>query len=139
VLNRDHGFAVQPLAVQQTLDDLKEAKELSNNMEDILSLVSSKSKYSMVCYPVGYHIDTFQLNMPSLENKICFINKRWKGTKGCGRGGAGPNQYVWALLDWQSGSGGERRRQYLALGGDPINGVTQAFWDTWRQDRSIHT
>lgn len=136
VLNRDHGYALQPLAVRKTLDDLKEAKSFSGNIDDILSLVSSKNMYSMVCYPVGYHVDTFEKNMPSLENKLCFINKRWKGTKGCGRGGAGPNQYVWALLDWTSARQGERRRQYLALGGDPSNKVTQAFWDNWKQNNN---
>jgi hypothetical protein len=29
--------------------------------------------YSMVCYPVGYHVDTFAKNKASLENKPNYL------------------------------------------------------------------
>jgi hypothetical protein len=135
LLNSQHGYALQPLAARATLDDLKEAQELSGDVVEILCLVSCKNMYSMVCYPVGYHVDTFAGNKASLENKICFIMKSWKGTRGCGRGGAGPNKYVWALLDWGTGAAGERRRQYLAMGGNARSRVTKQVWDNFLAGR----
>jgi len=135
-LEDDGNYALQPLAVKQTLDDLREAQVLAQgNFGEILFLVSSKNMYSMVSYPVSYHVDTFQANKASLENKICFIRTRWKGTKGCGRGGAGANQYVWALLDWTSGHTGERRRAYLAMGGGSAQRVTDNVWENFLLSR----
>lgn len=129
-------YILQPLAVQTTLQDLAESQLLAHgNFGEVLFLVSSRNMYSMVCYPVGYHIDTFQDNKASLENKICFVQTRWKGTKGCGRGGSGANQYVWALLDWTSANTGQRRRAYLAMGGSPAQRVTDNVWETFLLSR----
>jgi hypothetical protein len=47
VLNKEHGYALQPLAAQTTLDDLKEAQGLSSDPHEILCLVSAKNMYSM--------------------------------------------------------------------------------------------
>lgn len=134
VLNSKFGHALQPLAAKTTLDDLRDAQELSGDIFEILCLVSCMNKYSMVCYPVGYHVDTFAKNKASLENKMCFVVKNWMGTRGCGRGGAGPNKHVWALLDWGVGAV-DRRRRYLAMGGNKKKKVTQKVWDDFLAGR----
>jgi hypothetical protein len=134
VLNSKHGHALQPLAAKTTLDDLRDAQQLSGDVFEILCLVSCMNKYSMVCYPVGYHVDTFAKNKASLENKMCFVVKSWNGTRGCGRGGAGPNKYVWALLDWGVGAV-DKRRRFLAMGGSRKRRVTQKVWDDFLSGR----
>jgi hypothetical protein len=72
----------------------------------------------MVCCPVGHEdVDTFAGNKASLENKMCFVMKSWKGTRGwCGPGGAGPNNHVWALLQWGIGATGKKTRTALGDG-----------------------
>jgi hypothetical protein len=57
----------------------------------------NKNMHTLVGHPVGYHRDIFAKQKQSLENKICFIVQKQSGM---GRGGAGPNKYVVALLDW---------------------------------------
>ena len=66
---------------------------------------------------------------------MCLTVNNWKGTKGCGRGGAGPNKYVWALLDWGTGVA-DRRRQYLAMGGDSKMKVTEKVWGAFLAKRN---
>jgi hypothetical protein len=60
VLNSKHGHSLQPLAAKTTLDDLRDAQQLSGDVFEILCLVSCMmNKHSMVCHPVGCHVDTF--------------------------------------------------------------------------------
>ncbi len=58
--------------------------------------------YSMVCYPVGMHNDTFKDDNKSQENKILIsIHNDPRHSKGLGRGGCMRGTYfVYALLDW---------------------------------------
>ena len=58
--------------------------------------------YSMVCYPVGMHNDTFKDDDESLENKILMSIENDPGNrKGLGRGGCiMGTHFVYALLDW---------------------------------------
>ena len=79
VLNTEHGCALQSLAAKTMRDDLSEAQEMSGDVFEILCLVFSMDTHSMVCYPVGCHVDTFAKNKASLENKICFVVKNWHG------------------------------------------------------------
>lgn len=122
----NNGFkskTIQPGAVANQLKDLIEARGMGKSCDEIIALVSAKNKYTMVCYPVGFHIDHFNKGEESLENKVCFVHPRFKET--CGRGGAGPGVFVWALLDWKYDRPGLRRQQFLALGGNPNKRVTQ--------------
>ena len=93
---------IQPNAVQESFDQvsfgIKNAK--TQQRFERLCIISPRNSYTLVTHPVGYHQDSFGGNKPSLENKMCFIHLRFKQT--CGRGGAGPSKYVWALLDWRS-------------------------------------
>jgi hypothetical protein len=81
-------------------------------------------KFTLVCHPVGLHLDTFADKMPSLENKVCFeIPKRRVpqttliSNHPHGRGGgSSPSQFVFGLLDW---SGGQRSRRRVWT--DPAN------------------
>jgi hypothetical protein len=134
VLNSKHGHALQPLAAKTTLDDLRDAQQLSGDVFEILFLVSCMNKHNMVCHPVGCHVDTFAKNKASLENKMCFVVKSWNGTRGCGRGVAGPNKRVWALLDWGV-EAADRRRRFLAMGGNKKKKVTQKVWDNFHKGR----
>ena len=60
--------------------------------------------YSMVCYPVGMHNDTFKDGDESLENKILMSiieTDPRQERKGLGRGGCVMGtHFVYALLDW---------------------------------------
>ena len=98
-LKEDYGIMVQPKAVDSTLNDWSLAKQESKGDKLLLlSLFSNANKYSCVAYPVNYHVDLFWNKEPSLENKMCFQFARKEYNYG--RGGRGPNMFVWALLDW---------------------------------------
>lgn len=134
-LNQYFDIQVQPKAVAKTLLDMEEAMKLGQTAMDRLCLLSADNLWSMVAYPVGYHIDNFKNGLPSLENKVCFVDPRMNGD--CGRGGAGASQYVYALLDWTNNTVGRRRRQYLQLGGDPRARVTAPYWNNFVQQRGL--
>ena len=73
--------------------------------EKYLALFDAFNKlhsYSMVCYPVGMHNDTFKDDDESLENKILMsIHNDPRHSKGLGRGGCMMGtHFVYALLDW---------------------------------------
>jgi hypothetical protein len=99
------GVIIQPLAVDhelQTLtnvlkEDLSKSKYLTYRKK-ILQLFISRSRHTVVTHAVGFHRDVFDKGKPILENKKCFVVPSL-GT-GCGRGGAGKNKFVVALLDW---------------------------------------
>jgi hypothetical protein len=66
---------------------------------------TQEREYSLVQYPVGYHVDTFKGGRTAgLENKAVYCHPG-RGTLDPnalaeGRGGAGPGRYAFALLDW---------------------------------------
>ena len=92
---------VQPLCRKDIFSLVKESEQLCFINEGTINYIMLKNSYSVVAYPVGYHIDTFKENKPSFENKICFIQSKCSmSCRGEGRGGAGGGNYVWALLDW---------------------------------------
>ena len=91
---------LQPLRREDIFSLVKESKQLCFTKEGTINYIMLKNSYSVVAYPVGYHIDTFKENKPSFENKICFIQSKCSmSCHGEGRGGAGGGNYVWALLD----------------------------------------
>lgn len=65
-------------------------------------------KYTLICHPVGFHLDYFANNLPSIENKVCFeISKEFLpddtiyNSNPNGRGGcSSDNLFVFAILDW---------------------------------------
>ena len=125
---------VQPKAVANQLHQLREARNKGRTREEIICLVSMLNRYTMVCHPVALHLDKFHGNEASLENKVCFIHNR--KSDDCGRGGAGPGNYVWALLDWQYERSNPRRAEYLALGGSPQVRVTNDVWTAFQIQRN---
>ena len=98
--------------------------------EAIMRMYNLSNKHTLVTHPVGFHIDTFHANLPSLENKVCFIHPRINGTDG--RGGAGSGAFVFALLDWGNNSK-NRRRVYVDGGGVGRfgNQCTQTRWEAF--------
>ena len=102
------GLVIQPKAVDnelkkfsrvlpEVLADETKSPFLSKRHK-VLHKFISLSRHTVVTHPVGYHRDVFDKGEPILENKKCFIVPGI-GT-GCGRGGAGRNKCVVALLDW---------------------------------------
>jgi hypothetical protein len=88
----------------------KEFKHLSlaeaqctRSKSDLLDALVLLNKHTLVAYAVGYHIDVFADDEPSLENCICFLHsKKGEATSepAQGRGGGGAGIFCWALLDW---------------------------------------
>ena len=87
--------------------------------------LSTIHRHTLVEHPVGFHLDHIQ-GQPVLENKVCFTMNKDGQT---GRGGAGPNTFVFALLDWPK-KNQVRRAVYRALNGHQIIGdrVTDFNW-----------
>ena len=96
--------------------------------EAIMRMYNLSNKHTIVTHPVGFHRDTFHANLPSLENKVCFIHPRMNCSDG--RGGAGQGHYVFALLDWGDNAN-NRRRVYVDGGGVAAfgNQCTQTRWE----------
>jgi hypothetical protein len=88
------------LVIASTIKENPAAKKLP-----ILLIYSSFNMHSVVCYNVGYHVDVFHQNMPSLENKAVFcVASRAQACsvdneRRCG-GGTYVCNYHYALLDW---------------------------------------
>ena len=78
--------------------------------------------FTLILHPVGAHKDTFGGGDPSLENRVAFsVNPNPNDTDarlyvGTGRGGAGLNNYCWALFDW-----GTQRRAWRRVWTHPNN------------------
>ena len=96
--------------------------------------------YSVVAYPVSYHVDTFKENKPSFENKMCFgINTyEYNEYTGEGRGGL-KNHYVWALLDWRGSITSNRRVIYNSNNGPLTTRLTRKKFKDWLNEmKNIH-
>jgi hypothetical protein len=77
--------------------------QCTGSKSKLLDALVLLNKNTLVAYPVGYHIDVFADQEPSLENRICFVHsKKGQATSrpAQGRGGAGGGLFCWALLDW---------------------------------------
>ena len=86
--------------IYEACDEPMEAKYLA-----FVDAFNKLHSYSMVCYPVGMHNDTFKDGDESLENKILMsmieTDPQQGRCKGLGRGGCLLGTYfVYALLDW---------------------------------------
>lgn len=139
---------IQPSAVKQELSNLKRAnsfdweflkrnwwqiyggKRIGSKKEFVMKYFSTMNKHTVVQHCVGYHLDQIK-NQPVLENKMCFKMPVKNGDYG--RCGAGPNHFVFALLDWPK-KNFVRKAVYRALGGDRFVGqrATEANWQAFR-------
>ena len=110
--------------------------------EAVMRLYSTVNKHTIVCHPVGFHIDRFNGDAPSLENKVCFNLRDMKGL-GEGRGGSDTGGFVYALLDWEHARR-NRRRIYVENGGVERFGRVcnrqrwQAFCELFNIDPNAH-
>ena len=64
---------------------VNESKQFCFTKKATINYIILCCNCSIVAYPVGYHVDTFKQNMPSFENKICFIQSK-KDIHGYGEG-----------------------------------------------------
>ena len=94
-----------------------------------LVLYAINNKHTLVTHPVGFHQDKFADGKESLENKVCFKLDGWHKCR-MGRGGAGPNVFVFAVLDWVNSSRGEEKRTQVACGyvKVPLNRKSRKAW-----------
>lgn len=90
-------------------------------------------KFTLVQHPVGRHKDIFADGKPSLENRICFSFQK-KGND-YGRGGAGMDNFCYALLDW-SAPARNRRKAWTHPDNQHLPGSAA---DCYRQDPTITT
>ena len=83
----------------------------------LVQILALENRYSLVGYPVGYHVDVFNEGNHSLESKIC-LSMDVIPVCNIGRGAGGESKFVFALLDWRNSSGSSTRlNQYVAAGG----------------------
>jgi hypothetical protein len=54
------------------LQQLADAQLKSKTKEETIALVSTNNKYTMVCYAVGFHVDTFNRGEESLEKSLFY-------------------------------------------------------------------
>jgi hypothetical protein len=94
-MNTTLQFEIHKAAVCKELGVISDCD--SSSRKTMLQDFIKVNTHTLVCHAVGYHRDNFTGQKPSLENKICFVVPR---KTGMGRGGAGPDKYVVALLDW---------------------------------------
>ena len=78
--NNDHSkVPVQKEATKNELKKIDLAWELSPTHEtrsrSFLKMFVMLNKFTYVSHPVGFHVDTFGRNRPSLENKATFSYK----------------------------------------------------------------
>jgi hypothetical protein len=94
-VNKTIPFSIHEAAVAKEISAICDCDDSSRKL--MLRDFINKNTHTLVGHPVGYHRDIFTQQRQSLENKICFVVQKQSGM---GRGGAGPNRYVVALLDW---------------------------------------
>ena len=98
------GRLCYPLPLSKELEHLSLAKaQCTGSKSSLLDVLVLLNKHTLAAYPVGYHIDVFADQEPSLKNCICFVySKKGQATNrpAQGRGGAGGGLFCWVLLDW---------------------------------------
>ena len=94
-VNSDRAMNIHQAAVSKEVGVIYGCD--SSSRKKLLREYIQLNTHTLVCHAVGFHRDTFKGQTHSLENKICFIVPRQNGM---GRGGAGRDKYVAALLDW---------------------------------------
>jgi hypothetical protein len=96
-VNKKAPFLIHQAAVEKEVGVIAACDCTSRKL--LLRDFINRNTHTIVAHPVGYHQDTFSGQQHSLENKMCFVVPKKRST-GMGRGGAGPTNYVVALLDW---------------------------------------
>lgn len=110
-LNDDFEYTIQENATATTLTDVQNTRtQLEYDHPDgfctkreknsILLFNTKANMFSIVAYPVAWHIHTFWDGKRSIENKILFKIQSYNWKKGVGRGGSPRNEFVFAILDW---------------------------------------
>jgi hypothetical protein len=98
------GRLLYPPPISKELEHLSLAEtQCTRSKSDLLDALVLLNKHTLVVYAVGYHIDVFADDEPSLENHICFLHsKEGEATSepAQGRGDGGAGLFCWALLDW---------------------------------------
>ena len=145
------GHKIQPKAVKQEISNLKTAnrfdwelmktefleditggRRIGIKKEFVMKYFSTMNRHTLVQHCVGFHLDNIK-DQPVLENKMSFKlpSKSMLGQNG--RCGAGPNHFVFALLDWPK-KNNIRTSTYRALGGNRIIGerLTEYNWTMFR-------
>ena len=119
---------------------LSTLKKEYRKKDRLINLLATDNRYSVVGYPVCYHLDVFKDNTASLENKIC-MSFTSTNIKDIGRGGDGEGKFVFALLDWANTNSRQKTRQFIGSGGVLRRGerLNQALWtqrfnDFWKQN-----
>ena len=90
------------------LDKTLPAGHINRKLNFYLFYSANYIKFTLVEHSVGRHLDIFAEDRPSLENRVCFAYKS-VGRGATGRGGAGPQFYCYALLDWGAPARNRRR------------------------------
>ena len=141
-LNKSNGFKVHVFAVRHELYSLDRARRYSQLMLDkslssreaVLSNYIGENNHTLVQHTVGYHFDYLHRNEPGLENKQLFKCNLFKSKYGMGRGGAGPDNFVFAISDWRHTQSGLRRQIYRQNGG-ATHALNQQRWDEFTAER----
>ena len=145
------NILIQRQAISFTLDDIKYCNDLivSNastathgdsktnivtteaSRSTLIKLLSSLNSYTIIAYPVAYHLDILKKGDYSLENKIYFDYDVEGKDKYIGRGGGGGSKFTCALLHWdKSNTTKSRHLQYTIMGSvlKPNERLTKAKW-----------
>ena len=79
----------------------------ADNHVEVAHVLALSSKHSLIEYPCAFHLDVSGLHGgDDIENKVTMIclSKSQLGDGLVGRGGCGTSVYVYAVMDWRSGS-----------------------------------
>lgn len=156
-INASREVPVQPTAVQSEIDLYETALFIAPGMtwsslsdkgrehqirprREALVQYVVHNKHTLVTHLVGFHVDAFANGKESLENKVCFV---LPGRHACamGRGGAGPRQFVFALLDWVNGNSNQEKRSFHASGfpeGERLMNKKRAEWHAQQPQLKDH-
>ena len=140
--NDNSKVPVQKEATKNELKKIDLAWELSTTTHEtrsrsrsFLKMYAMLNKFTYVSHPVGFHVDTFGRNRPSLENKATFCYKiqelDWVSM---GRGGKGLGYRSFALLDWEAPRL-QRRTIFVNTTQQHQTRVTDAVWRAFWNDQ----